>query len=182
MNRFLKSLSFVFLAAFVAIALGALATQAAAVEPSVSPAADYQALLGKPLGDKYVADFIAANYCASAGQYELCGLAGIALGVDRDQKVETVFLFPGRANGFARFQGELPYKLTWKDSLASATRKLGVSPDATYLQQAGLPNESGTPDNIRLWVVNEDLGVTIVYNALSAADKNATLHAILITQ
>ena len=66
--------------------------------------------------------------------------------------------------------------------MASAQQKLGVSPDTTFLEEAGLPNESGTPDNIRLWVVYEELGVTIVYNSLSADDNNATIHAILITK
>jgi hypothetical protein len=181
MNKLFKTLTVVSFIMLVATACGAQAVQAKPVEqPAV--ASSYQALLGKSLSDKSVADFMATNYCSSADQYQLCGSTGIALGMDTDQKVKTVFLFPGRMDSFAAFHGELPYGIHWDDSRAAVEQKLGVTPNTIYLQQAGLPKEIGIPDNLRLWVAYEEPGVTIVYNTLSADNKNATIHAILVTK
>ena len=180
MNKLFKTLAVVTFIMLVATACGTQAAQAKPVEqPSV--ASSYRALLGKPLDDKYVADFMAKNYCSSADQYQLCGSTGIALGMDTDQTVKTVYFFPGRMASFAAFHGELPYGLRWEDNRAVAEEKLGVTPNAIYLNQAGLPKETGTPDNIRLWVAYQEAGVTIVYNTLSAENKKATIHAILVT-
>ena len=181
MNKLFKTLAVVALIMLIATACAAQAVEAKPGEqPSVAPS--YQALLGKSLSDKYVADFMASNYCSSVVGYQLCGSTGIALGIDADQKVKTVFLFPGRTANFAAFQGELPYGLNWNDSMAVVEEKLGAAPNTLYLQEAGLPKEHGTPDNIRLWVAYQQPGVTIVYNTLSAANKNATIHAILVTK
>ena len=183
MNKLFKTLTIVCFIMLVATACGAQAVQAKPVEqPSV--ASSYQALLGKSLGDKYVADFMTRNYCSSAVEYQLCGSTGIALEMDTDQKVKTVFLFPGSTAGFAAFRGELPYGLHWDDSRAVVEQKLGVTSNTTYLQEAGLPEESGTPDNIRLWVAYQELGMTIVYNTRSASadNKDVTIHAILVTK
>ena len=181
MKKLFTTLTVVAIIMLVATACGAQAVQAKPVEqPSAAPG--YQALLGKSLGDKYVADFMTRNYCSSAVQYQLCGSTGIALGMDADQKVNIVFLFPGRTESFAAFHGELPYGLQWDDSRAVVEQKLGVTPDTLSLQQAGLPEEIGIPDNLRLWVAYEKPGMTIVYNTLSADNKDATIHAILVTK
>lgn len=182
MNKLFKPLSFVFLIMLAATACSGQVVEAKSVEQPASIAPNYQSLVGKSLGSKNVVDFIADNGCTSANQYQLCGSTGIALGMDRDQTVKTVFIFPSGANGFAAFYGELPLNLTWKDNMAAAKQKIGASADATFLEEAGLPNESGTPDNIRLWVAYKELGVTLVYNTLSADDNSATIHAILITR
>jgi hypothetical protein len=180
MNKLFKPLAVVTFIMLVAAACGSQAVQAKPVEqPSV--ASSYQALLGKSLDDKSVADFMARNYCSSAGQYQLCGSTGIALGMDPNQKVKTVFFFPGRMAGFAAFHGELPYGLHWEDNRAVVEQKLGLTPNAIYLNEAGLPTEIGTPDNIRLWVAYQEAGVIIVYNTLSGDNKEATIHAILVT-
>ena len=147
---------------------------------SVTPA--YEGLVGKSLLDRDVAQFVAVNSCAAAYEYRLCEAMGIALEMDGDQMVQAVVLFPGHTNGFAAFHGDLPHGLHWNDSLVSVQEKLGVAPDAVFLNEAGLPNESGTPDSIRLWAVYNDLGLTIVYNTQSADHDNATIHAILVTK
>jgi len=181
MNKLFKTLTVVAILMLVATACGAQAVQAKPVEQP-SEASSYQALLGKSLGDKYVADFMTRNYCSSVVQYQICGSTGIALGMDTDEKVNTVFLFPGRTESFAAFHGELPYGLQWDDSRAVVEQKLGVTPNTLSLQQAGLPEENGTPDNIRLWIAYQEPGMTIVYNTLSADNKDATIHAILVTK
>ena len=182
MNTFFKSLSFVFLIMLVATACGAQIVQADHLEQPVSSGPNFRSMVGKSLDDKHVADFIAANHCTSGDQYQLCGSTGIALGLDTDQTVKTIILFPGRTSGFAAFHGELPLNLTWNDNMASAKQKIGMPSDVTFQEEAGLPNESGTPDNIRLWVVYKELGLTIVYNTLSADNDKATIHAVLITK
>lgn len=181
MNKLFQTLTLVALIMLLATACAAQAVQAKPVEQS-AVAANYQALLGKPVGDQSVADFMASNYCTSGVEYQLCGATGIALGLDANQKVKTVFLFPGRTDSFASFHGDLPHGLQWTDSMAAVEQKLDVTPDAIYLQEAGLPKESGTPDNIRLWVAYPKLGVTIVYSTLSADNKAAAIHAILVTK
>jgi hypothetical protein len=181
MNKLFKTLTAVAFIILVATACSAPAVQAKPIEhPAV--ASNYQALLGKPLGDQSVGDFMARNSCSSAVEYQLCGSTGIALEMDTDQKVKTVFLFPGSTAGFAAFRGELPYGLHWDDSRAVVEQKLGVTSNTTYLQEAGLPEESGTPHNIRLWVAYQESGMTIVYNTLSADNKDVTIHAILLTK
>src|SRR5262245_47795191 len=113
MKKLFKPLSFVFMIMLVVTACGAQVVQAEPLEQPVSIAPNYESLVGKSLGDKNVADFIAANHCTSANQYQLCGSTGIALGINRDQTVKTVFLFPGGASySFAAFQSALPLSLT----------------------------------------------------------------------
>jgi len=181
MNKFFKTLTVIGFIVLVGVVYVAQVVQAKPLEqPSAAP--NYQALLGKPLNDQYVADFMAANHCSTVVQYQICGSTGIALEVDRDQKIKTVFLFPGRSETFAAFHGELPYGLHWTDSMAVVEQKLDVTSNTHYMNQAGLPRESGTPENIRLWVNYPQAGITIVYNTQSADNKNATIHAILMTK
>jgi len=181
MNKLFKPLSFVVLIMLVATACGARVVEAKHVEQPVSIAPNYQSLVGKSVGDKNVVDFIASNYCSSSYQYQLCEASGIALGINLDQTVKTVILFPGGTHEIARFHGGLPRNLNWNDSMASVNQKLGA-PDATFQEQGELPHDRGTPDEIRLWASYKELGLTIVYNSLSAKDNNAAIYAILITK
>ena len=182
MNKNYPLFSIVVVIVLFAIAFGTLVVQAEHLERPASLVPNYHRMVGQSLADKAVADFIAANHCTSANQYQLCEATGIALAMNGDRTIKTLVLFPGRTNGFAAFRGELPLNLRWNDSLASVNRKLGVSPDETFLQEAGLPNESGIPENIRLWAVYEEAGVTVIYNTLSADSQSASIHAILITK
>lgn len=181
MNKSFKTLIVIGFIVLISVVYVAQVVQAKPLELP-SAASSYQALLGKPLNDQYVADFMAANHCSTVVQYQICGSTGIALEVDQDQKITTVLLFPGRSETFAAFHGELPYGLQWTDTMAVAGQKLDVTSNTHYLQEAGLPGESGTPENIRLWVNYPQAGTTIVYNTHSADNTEATIHAILVTK
>ena len=181
MNTLFKTLTVI---AFIMLVATACSAQAVMAKPVEKPAtaSSFGDLLGRSVSEKPVADFIARNYCSTSIEYQVCGSTGIALAMDADQKVKTVFLFPGRINGFAAYHGELPSGLHWEDSKAIVEQKLGANPNAVFLQEAGLPYESGTPDNIRLWVSYQKPGITVVYNTLSTDNKVATIHAILVTK
>jgi hypothetical protein len=180
MNKLFTTLSFLAAMALVAIACSPLAAQAAPA------AADYQAVLGKPLSDDNVASFIADNDCSSsASQFQLCQEAGVALWIDPNQKVNTVYLYTDASNGFAAYRGELPFKIDANDSMADVEQKLG-QPKVEHAPQAGwepgLPDAGASPDHLRYWAIYERFGVTIVYNTPFANDKNAAIHSILVTK
>ena len=148
-------------------------------------AASYKAVLGKSLKDKEFADFVASNNCSGAGQFQLCQDAGVALWLDADQKVNTVYLYTVGANGFAAYAGALPQGLVSNDTMASVEEKFG-QPFVPGVPQAGrkpgLPERGGSPDHIHYWAVYERFGLTIIYNTPFANDKNATIDAILISE
>lgn len=181
MNKLLKTLIVTTILLQMGAACSAQPVQAEHIEHA-PVAASYESLLGKSLDEREVDEFIASNYCSQKGQYEICGSTGIALGMDLDQKVETVYFFPGHTPSFAAFHGELPYGIQWQDSRAVVEEKLGVAPADAYINQAGLPMEIGIPENLRLWVVYPERGITVVYNTLSAENTSATIHAVLITK
>ena len=148
-------------------------------------AASYKAVLGKSLKDEEFADFVASNNCSSAGQFQLCQDAGVALWLDADQKVNTVYLYTVGANGFAAYEGTLPQGLVSNDTMAAVEEKFG-QPFVPGVPQAGrkpgLPDRGGSPDHIHYWAVYERFGLTIIYNTPFANDKNATIDAILISE
>src|SRR5215207_2079050 len=109
MNKLFKTLSFIAVMMLFITACSAPAAQAA---PS---AAGYQAVLGKPLSDNGVADFIASNKCSSASQFQLCRSVGMALWIDPAQKINTVYLYAESENGFAAYKGVMPFGLAFKD-------------------------------------------------------------------
>src|SRR6266508_908757 len=91
----LMNKSFPILSIFAAIVLfatayGALVVQAHPAALAAPKAAAYEAVLGKSLNEKDVADFIASNHCSSTGQFQTCTGAGMALWIGDGQKVETV--------------------------------------------------------------------------------------------
>ena len=148
-------------------------------------AASYKAVLGKSLKDKEFADFVASNNCSGAGQFQLCQDAGVALWLNADQKVNTVYLYTVGANGFAAYAGALPQGLVSNDTMASVEEKFG-QPFVPGVPQAGrklgLPDRGGSPDHTQYWAVYERFGLTIIYNTPFANDKNATIDAILISE
>lgn len=148
-------------------------------------AASYKTVLGKSLKDKEFADFVASNNCSSTGQFQLCQDVGVALWLDADQKVNTVYLYTVGANGFAAYAGALPQGLVSNDTMASVEEKFG-QPFVPGVPQAGrkpgLPDRGGSPDHIHYWAVYERFGLTIIYNTPFVNDKNATIDAILISE
>ena len=181
---------FQILIALAAIALfaatfGALGVQAQPAEPAAPKAASYEAVLGKSLADRDVADFLASNRCSSTDRFQLCNAAGMALLIGESQKVETVYLYPGTIPGFEAYKGALPLGLAADDTMASVQEKFG-QPKVQHVPQAGwepgLPDESGTPDHTHTWAIYKRFGVTIVYNSPSGTDQGATFYAVLISR
>ena len=180
MNKLFKTLSILVAIALFAIACSPQAAEAAPAEVT------YQAVLGKAISDDNVASFIASNECSSAAsQFQLCQEAGVALWVDANQKVNTVYLYTDASNGFAAYRGELPFSIDANDSMAAVEQKLG-RPRVEHAPQAGwepgLPDAGGTPDHFHYWAIYKRFGVTIIYNSPSAYDKTATIHAILVSK
>jgi hypothetical protein len=167
-----------------AATFGALVVQAQPAERT-SPAASYEAVLGKSLDDTDVSDFIASNRCASTGSFRLCSPAGMSLLIGEGQKIESVTLYPNGSADFAAYNGTLPLGLSAGDTMASVEDKFG-QPRVQHAPQAGwepgLPDQSGTPDHIHYWSIYKRFGVTVVYNSPSGSDKGATIHAILVSK
>jgi hypothetical protein len=184
MNKLFQILSILAALALFATACGAQVVQAQPAQ-AVPKAAAYEAVLGKSLTDKDVADFIVGNNCSRTGQFQTCNTAGVALWIGQDQKVETAYLYPNTVSDFGAYKGKLPLGLSSIDTMASVEDKFG-QPKVEHAPQAGwepgLPDESGTPDHIHYWAVYKRFGVTIIYNSPSATDKGATIHAILVSK
>ncbi len=192
MNKFFKILSFLALMSLFITACGAQAAPSQpqeqavpAVPNTVIPVAGvtYAVLLNKSLTDQTVADFIAQSNCSTVEQLQLCRSAGLVLWMDSDQKVQSIFLYPGNDDGFAAYKGQLPFGLTFTDTMEMVEHKLG-HPVEIHAPQAGwapgLPDEGVTLDHIHYLASYKRFGVTIVYNSPSADDKGATIHALLI--
>src|SRR5687768_12603312 len=119
MNKFFKTLSFIAVMMLFATACSTPVAQAAPA------AAGYQAVLGKPVSDNSVADFIASNKCSSVSQFQLCQGVGMALWIDPAQKINTVYLYAQGENGFAAYKGVMPFGLAFKDTMADVEQKFG---------------------------------------------------------
>ena len=138
----------------------------------------YVNLLGKSLTDRVVADFIASNNCSSAAQYQLCEDVGVALLINLNKIVQTVYLYINNPEGFGPYKGELPLGLKFYDTMGAVEYKLrrkGVG-------SAGLPNSGDTPDHLHYQANYQQVGMTIIYNSPSAGDEDATIYAILMSQ
>ena len=185
MNKSFPVLSILVAIALFVTAFGALVVQAQSANAAVPSAAAYQVVLGKSLNDKDVADFIASNNCSSAGSFQLCKSIGMALWLDADQKVKSVYLYPTSANGFSAYKGALPLGLAANDTMATIEQKFG-QPKVQHAPQAGwepgLPDESRSPDYIHYWAIYKRFGVTVIYNSPSPADKNATINTIIVNK
>ena len=185
MNKSFPILTILVAIALFVTAFGALVVQAQPAERAVAKPAAYDAVLGKSLNDKEVADFITSNNCSSAGAFQLCQQIGMALWLDVDQKVKSVYLYPARTNGFSAYKGALPLGLAANDTMATIEQKFG-QPKVEHAPQAGwepgLPDESRSPDYIHYWAIYKRFGVTVIYNSPSPADKNATIYTILVNK
>jgi len=185
MNKYFKILCVL---TVMASFLSACTSQSVHAQPAMADTtatAIYDVLLGKSLGDQDVADFIANNNCSTVEQFQLCRSAGMVLMMDANQKVESVILYPGKDDGFAAYQGPLPYDLRFTDTMEMVEEKLGHSvkidvPLANWV--LGLPDESITPDHMHYVAVYKRLNMTIVYNTPSGSDKGASIQSMLVTK
>ena len=185
MNKNFPILSIVVAITLFFAAYGALVVEAQPAE-AVANSAAYETVLGKSLDDQDVADFILSNDCASAGPFQMCNAAGLALWIGPSQNVETAVLYPNQIDDFAAYKGTLPFGLSANDTMANVERKLG-HPQVNQggLQagwEPGVPDKAGTPDHIHYWAIYKRFGVTIVYNSPSGTDKGATIQAILVSK
>lgn len=182
MNKLFKTLSFVAAIAFFATACIPPVVEVAKAAPA---AADYQAVLGKSMSDQDVASFIASNACTQTGSYYLCRPAGLAFWTNEDQIVKTAYLYVSDSEGFSGYKGELPLKLAAGDTMATVEQKFGHPRDVHALPgpwEPGLPDEGSSPDHTHYWAIYKRFGVTVIYNTPNANDKNATIHAILVSK
>jgi hypothetical protein len=142
---------------------------------AASKPAPYEALLGQALTDQPLIDFIATNDCSAVEQLRLCHETGLALGLDSNGVVETIFLYLEDTDGFTAYQRELPFRLKTNDSREVVETKLKEQRVGT-----GTANEEGLFDRTHCWATYYAAGMTIIYNSPSADDRNATMHAIIV--
>lgn len=163
------------------ILIGACRIQAVQGEQEESRAPKltaYQTILGHSLNESVVSDFLTRNTCSRAAQFQLCEEVGVALLIGADQTVETVYLYLNNVEGFAPYQGELPFGLKFYDTMGAVEYKLkrkGVG-------SAGLPNSGTVPDHLHYWATYQQVSMTIIYNSPSAEDEDATIYAILVSK
>ena len=172
--------------AVLSLLLMGCSPQAAQLEPkanSAPEAASYQTVLGKPLSDKDVVDFMVANNCSSEAQFQVCRDAGMAFWIDPNQIVDTVYLYSRNAEGFRKFAGKLPFGLTFYDPMWQVQQKLRDlnEDDQVTAWNAGLPDEASSPDHIHYWAVYKELGLTVIYNS-PGANEDAYIYAILLSK
>ena len=162
-------------------ACGGQTLRAQAKETSAVKVMNYGNVLGKHLHNQDVADFVTNNHCASENQYQICKDAGMAFWTDSDLVVQTVYLYSGNADGFRRYRGELPYSLTFYDPMWRVQQKL-IDPDSDdVFQQAGLPDETASPDYVHYRAIYRRLGITVIYNS-PGYDEDAYIYAIVLSQ
>ena len=137
----------------------------------------YQSVLNKPVTDTAVIDFITTNHCSSVDHFQFCKEVGIALWVDPNQVVETVYLYVNAEDDVQPYKGDLPYGLKFYDTQSAVEyrlKKQGVG-------NAGLPDEGSSPDHLHYWATYKQAGLTIIYNS-PYADEDATINTILISK
>jgi len=178
MNKLFKTLSFLAVLALLMTACGQV-VQAAESE------ATYQAVLGKSITNKEVANFITSNRCSSDGPFQLCKNTGIALWLDANQTVKSVYLYPTGTDSFVAYKGALPLGLAATDTMATIEQEFG-QPQIVQVPQAGwepgLPDESGSPDHVHYWAIYKRFGVTVIYNSPFPNDQNAKIYALLVNK
>ncbi len=176
MNTLIKKFGILAVLSLLISSCGALPARAGQEDGEAPHAALYESILGKPLTDKVVADFIAENTCASADQFLLCNSVGIALRTNSNQTVETVYLYLNNTTTFEPYKGELPFGLKFYDNMAAVEYKL----ERQGIGNHGLPDEEAVPDRMHYQATYHEAGITIIYN-YPFPDEDATIYAIMVT-
>jgi hypothetical protein len=146
---------------------------------SMKKTLSYEIVLGKSVTDKAVVDFINTNNCLSANELQVCQEIGMAFRVDEGRIVSTVYLYSGNKEGFRRYRGELPFGLSFYDTMLRVQEKLVTQNAVGDADWTGLPDEGGSPDHMHYWAVYKRLSITIIYDT-PFADEDAYIYAILI--
>ena len=166
--------------------ISACTWQSAQSEPAdvaLPKAVAYQVVLGKSVNDKNVADFI-ADYCSPVNRFQLCNEVGMALWIDEDHIVKTVWLYAGHADGFKRYRGQLPYGLTFYDPMWRVEEKLSASYTDELIPITGkteLAVEASSPDHTHYWANYKHLNLVVIYDT-PGADEDAYMYAVLVSQ
>ena len=105
MNKFLKVVRLPLLASLLLGACNWHITQPQTEQRALPTATSYRVLLGKSISEPEVADFIASNHCSGTMQSQLCKEAGMALWINTDQTVETIYLYLNNTDGFVPYKG-----------------------------------------------------------------------------
>lgn len=175
MSKLFRQIVFVIIV-FSGTACNAERIQVGSEKAENATTANYLIVLGRPVADQQVTDFIASNNCSAVSQIQMCKDKGMALWIDSSQTVQTVYLYLNNADDFSPYKGKLPFGLKFYDTMGAVEYKLkrqGVG-------SAGLPDSGGTPDHLHYWANYEQVNMTIVYNSPSPEDEDATIYAILV--
>ena len=178
MNVFLSRLRIFAVLPLLMVSCSLQTVPATPEEQAVSSFVPYKDLLGKPLTDQVVTDFLASNNCSSSAQFQLCEDVGVALLISLGQTVESVYLYLNNTEGFAPYKGELPFGLKFYDTMGAVEYKLkqkGVG-------SAGLPDSGDSPDHLHYWATYQQAGMIVIYNSPSAEDEDATIYAIHVSR
>jgi len=184
MNKLYRFLSIFCVIPFLVVACSAQSVEASPGQQSTPAVASYELLLSKSLSDAEIVDFVTSNNCFSSNQYQLCKDKGVALWADSNQTVRTVYLYSGNADGFKRYQGKMPYKISFYDPMWKVEEKLNdlnVNDDSQPNQRTGFPDEAGSPDHIHYWTVYKQLRLTVIYDS-PGADPDAYIYAVLVNE
>ena len=136
----------------------------------------YQLVLGRSLDDVVVRNYLTTHHCSSATSFALCQEAGVAFLLDSNQVVEAVYLYLNQVEGFAPYQGELPFGLKYYDIMDAVVYKLSRQ----RIGQRGSPDSGASPDHLHYWAYYDQANMTIIYNSPSPQDEDATIYAILV--
>ena len=136
----------------------------------------YQSILGKPVTDNTVVDFISNNHCSSADQFLICKTAGVALWIASNQVVETAYLYLNNTEGFAPYEGQLPFGLKFYDTMEAVEYKL----NRQGIGNAGAPDTGATPDRMHFQATYQEAGLMVIYN-YPFPDEGATIQAVVVT-
>jgi len=177
-NKLWKAFRFLPVISFILVGCSLHTTQPQTEERVRPKATSYRVLLGKSITEPVVADFLTSNNCSGTGQSQLCKEAGMALWINTDQTVETIYLYLNDAHGFVPYKGELPLGLKFYDSMGAVQYKL----KRQKIGNAGLPDSGETPDRLHYWANYQQTGMIILYNSPSEEDEDATIYAILISK
>jgi len=177
MSRLFKTIHFLAAIAFLVAACSTQFSQGETVSQNKNETITYQSVLGKPLNDQVVVDFMSRYYCSSAARFQLCESAGVALLIDSNQVVETVYLYLNNDEGFLPYKGDLPLGLKSADNMGTVVNKLkrqGVG-------NAGLPDQGTSPDHVHYWATYKQVNMTIIYNS-PGTDQSANIFAVLVNR
>lgn len=174
MNPLIKIFGMFAAASLFLSSCGTLSVQTEADEGAVQNA-DYEWMLGKPLTDEFLSNFIFSNNCSNANQFLLCETAGMALWMESN-RVENVYLYLNNTQGFDPYSGKLPFGLKFYDTMGAVEYKL----NRQGIGNAGRPDTGATPDRMHYRATYSQAGMTIIYN-YPAPDEGATINTIVIT-